>query len=236
MRKLWAMALGLAATQIGAAGAAPTPTPGARPVVLELFTSEGCSSCPPADALLGELARTRPDVLALAFHVTYWDRLGWPDPFALEAATARQRDYAAQMRSDSIYTPQMVVDGVHDVVGSDRDGVLAAVRRSQPAAAAPVALSLRRDADTVTVDIAAAPGAGTLLLAGFDPRHTTVVRRGENAGRTLAESNIVRGLVRAGAWRGGAATLTAHRPAGERVAALLQADDGRILGAAVLAD
>jgi hypothetical protein len=233
MRKLWlAVAAGaLATAPLRAAQPAPV-TP--RPVVLELFTSEGCSSCPPADALLGELARSRTDVLALAFHVTYWDRLGWPDPFALEAATARQRAYSATMGLDGIYTPQMVVDGVHDVVGSDRQGVLAAVRRSQSAAAAGVPLRLSRAGDGITVEVGAGNSAGTVLLAGYDPNHTTSVKHGENAGRTLAEANIVRGLLRVGEWTGSAVALHAKAPAGERVAALLQAADGKILGAALL--
>lgn len=206
-----------------------------RPVVVELFTSEGCNSCPPADEVLSDLAASRSDVLPLAFHITYWDRLGWPDPFALEAATQRQRDYAALLQSDSIYTPQMVIDGVHDVVGSDQRGVLAAINRQFRAAAAAVPVSLARDGKTVKVSIGAgAPAAASVLIAGFDSQHTTAVRHGENAGKTLVESNIVRGLVRAGEWHGDAAAFQAALPAGEHLAALLQASDGHILGAARL--
>jgi len=208
----------------------------ARPVVAELFTSEGCSSCPPADALLSELARTRPDVLPLAFHITYWDRLGWPDPFALRAATDRQQAYAAKLGLDSIYTPQLVVDGVRDVVGSDRTSVLQALRGARTDAGAAVSLALSRHLGGIAVAVGAAPAGGqaTLLLAGYDGTHRTVVAHGENAGRTLTESNIVRGLVRAGDWHGAALTLQAPAPAGEHVAAILQAPDGHILGAAVL--
>jgi len=207
-----------------------------RPVVAELFTSEGCSSCPPADALLAELARSRPDVLALAFHVTYWDRLGWPDPFALAAATARQRAYAAALGLYSLYTPQLVVDGRIDVVGSDRGGVLAALRRAAADRAEPVALRLSREGGGIVVEIGAgAPGQrGALLLVGYDPLRRTRVARGENAGATLTEANIARGLAVAAEWRGEALTARAAPPEGERLAAILQAPDGRVLGAARL--
>src|SRR6201996_4439060 len=97
------------------------------PVVVELFTSQGCSSCPPADAFLTDLARQRRDILPLAFHVTYWDYLGWKDPYSLDAATARQRDYARHLGEDGVYTPQMVVDGAKGFVGSSRAEGLSAI-------------------------------------------------------------------------------------------------------------
>ncbi|HEY1313675.1 MAG TPA: DUF1223 domain-containing protein, partial [Steroidobacteraceae bacterium] len=101
-----------------------------RPAVVELFTSEGCSSCPPAEAYLGDLAR-RADVLALAFHVDYWDDLGWRDRFELPEAVQRQRLYARNLRLASIYTPQIVVDGRGDFVGSDRASIAAALAQSR---------------------------------------------------------------------------------------------------------
>src|SRR5690242_18709430 len=117
--------LGLAAALIPAAAAAAS-----RPVVVELFTSQGCSSCPPANAYLNELAKDRRDVLPLAFHVTYWDRLGWKDPFSLEAATDRQDRYGHRF-GDGSYTPEIVVDGSVGLVGSYREEVNAAIERAK---------------------------------------------------------------------------------------------------------
>jgi len=215
--------------------AGPGQFPGfaTAPVVVELFTSQSCSSCPPADALLAELARTRPDILALDFHVTYLDRLGWKDPYSLPAATSRQRHYAELWRRDGVYTPQLVAGGRHQAAGSDRAEVLAAI---QAAAAIPPAAPLRlgRDATGLVLEAGAGDGAGALLLVGFDPARTTRVAGGENGGRTLTEVNVVRSITSAGDWRGGAVSLHAPQPAGERTALLLQADDGRLLAAAVL--
>jgi len=112
-----------------------------RPPVVELFTSQGCSSCPPADALLGELAR-RGDVIALGFHIDYWDKLGWKDPLSTPQSTERQRRYA-RLFGTPTYTPQLVIDGTREMVGSQRETVLAALRQTTPAAVAPVALRHR---------------------------------------------------------------------------------------------
>ena len=145
------------------------------------------------------------------------------------------RSESSALGLDGLYTPQMVIDGRSDVVGSDRAGVLSAVSAAGLAARAAVPLALSRTSDGVSVAVGAgAGGPATVLLAGFDSRHVTVVRHGENAGSTLTESNIVRGLLRAGDWRGTAVTLHAAVPPGEHLAALLQAPDGRILGAARL--
>ena len=213
-----------------AASSAPSAAAG-RPVVVELFTSQGCSSCPPADALLSSLA-DRPDVLALAFHVDYWNRLGWVDPFSGPWATARQSAYAAQMGSDQIYTPQAVVDGGRDVVGSDRDGLETAIADARSDPSVPVALAASESGLQVTVD-PAAPADAVLWLVGFDDRHETSVRRGENAGKMLVDRNVVRSLTRLDGWTPGS-SVAAATPAGDRVAVLLQAADGRILGAARL--
>ena len=215
----------------GLASLAAAPAPAAvRPVVIELFTSQGCSSCPPADALLREMA-ARPEVLPLAFHVTYWDSLGWRDPYSLDLATTRQRAYQALLRADNIYTPQMVVDGHIDAVGNDRTEVAAALRRAMLAQAAGPAVAATVAGNQVAVAIAAGTGTGRVLLAGYDPEHLTKVGRGENAGHMLTEANIVRGLTDIGGWAGGELLLAVARPPGEKLAVLLQSSDGRYLAA-----
>ena len=204
-----------------------------RPVVVELFTSQGCSSCPPADAYLSELARGRSDVLPLAFHVTYWNRLGWRDPYSLEAATARQDVYAGRF-GETAFTPQLVVDGRASLIGSRRGEAGAAIAQARAKAGAAVPVGLRRSGDDLAIDVGAGSGAGRVLLVGFDRERVTQVRRGENGGRTLTESNIVRAIRDLGAWRGAAFSRRESLPAGEDAAVLVQAADGRILGAARL--
>lgn len=202
-----------------------------RPVVVELFTSQGCSSCPPAEAVLLDLARGRPDVLALGFHVDYWDRLGWRDPYSSPTATRRQYDYQGLIRSNGVYTPQMVVDGRTDVLGSDAgaaDGAISVAGRSATNAAP---LRLTRGGQGLSLTVGAGTGRGRLWLVGYDPMHETPVRRGENAGRTITQANIVRSFEPVGEWSGTALALSRPVPAGENAALILQGADGRILGA-----
>jgi hypothetical protein len=187
---------------------------------------------PPADAFLTDLAHQRRDVLPLAFHVTYWDYLGWKDPYSLDAATARQREYARHLGEDGVYTPQMVVDGAKGFVGSSRAEGLSAIAA---AARKQVPVSVARDAGSLLIMVGAGVGKARVLLVGFDPTHETPVGRGENRGHTLLESNVVRSLTPIGAWSGSAVTLRQTPPAGDGFAVLLQAEDGRILGAARLA-
>ncbi len=203
-----------------------------RPVVVELFTSEGCSSCPPADEFLSELSRGRRDVLPLAFHVTYWDRLGWKDPFSLSAATQRQSVYGSRFGGGS-YTPEMVVDGRKGVVGSERDEAEAALASAkQEADGAPV--SLQRGGGSVSIKVGGGSGTGRVVLVGFDHQHRTAVGRGENSGRTLTESNIVRSIRPVGEWTGAPLSLDVGAPEGEDAAVLVEAPDGHIVGAARL--
>ncbi len=201
-----------------------------RPVVVELFTSQSCSSCPPADALLGELAR-RGDVIALGFHISYWDGPGWKDPFSSRSSTDRQRAYARLFGLGQVYTPQMVVDGGREMVGSDRKQVLAALRDARPETIAPVTFA----ADRRSVAIGAGDGRGNVLLVRFDRKRTTRVAGGENARRTLQDANGVEMLASLGGWDGSALSFAIEPPAdGEGVAVLVQAPDGQMLGAAAL--
>ncbi len=206
--------------------------------MVELFTSQGCSSCPPADALLTELSR-RDDVLALSLHVNYWDYIGWKDRFASVAATERQRGYTRPFGLGYVYTPQMVIQGRRQMTGSDRRGVLEAI--DHEAALPRMQVKIEGDAGSATAVLPTRDGAeeSTLWAVAFDYAHTTRVERGENGGRTLAYSNVVRDIRKIGAWRGEAARVPL--PMGEMAAGhdalalLVQADaSGAILGAAVL--
>jgi hypothetical protein len=228
------MSLRLIAPLALAAALAPVAAVAAdRPVVVELFTSQGCSSCPPANAYLNELARDRSDVLALAFHVTYWDRLGWKDPFSMEAATERQARYGHKF-GDGSYTPEIVIDGASSHVGSRRDEVSPAIDAAKRQGRTATSVSVAKAGGQLTIDVADGSGNGKVLLVGFDRDHETAIRRGENGGRTLRESNVVRSLREVGDWQGKALHISEKLPDGEDVAVIVQAADGRIVGAARL--
>jgi len=207
--------------------------PAARPVVGELFTSEGCSSCPAADAKVAELASTRSDLLLLTYHVTYWNNLGWRDPYSFEAATQRQQRYVALGVSPEVYTPALIVDGRLDAVGSDGNAVDHTLRQAALSEETAASIEVQRSAAGLTVSVGAGSGAGMLLLVGYDRLHQTAVGRGENSGRTLAEANIVRSISVLGGWSGKPVRLQVPNPAGEEVAVLLQRNDGHIVGAGI---
>lgn len=200
------------------------------PTVLELFTSEGCSSCPPADALLGRLAR-QPGIVALAWHVDYWNGSGWHDPYSSPLATQRQRDYAERLR-DEVYTPALVVNGTRMVVGSDAGAIRAAI---DAAGDASVPVTLRRTDGGMLAETGSAGQPVTALLATYDPDRTTRIGGGENGGRRLAEYRIVRDATSLGAWDGAPRriTLPAVTP-GRGAVLLLQTDNLRVCGAADL--
>ena len=227
MRLIAATMLGMSLTTFAAAQPAP------RPVVGELFTSEGCSSCPPADAKIATLARTRPDLLLLTFHVTYWNSLGWQDPYSFAGATQRQQRYVASGVSPEVYTPAFIADGRLDAVGSDPAAVDRVLQQAVQGAETAAAIKVAWGPGGVTVSIGAGTGNGTVLLLGYDRLHQTHVGRGENSGRTLEEANIVRSMAVLGSWTGRPLTINAAYPAGQDFAVLLQRDDGRIVGAGV---
>jgi hypothetical protein len=218
-----------------AVGLLPSVTSAAeRPVVVELFTSQGCSSCPPANAFLNERTKGRPDVLALAFHVTYWNRLGWQDPFSKESATLRQDRYGRRF-GDGSYTPEMVVDGAVGLVGSHREEVNAAIARARREQRTAADVRVNRVGENVVITIGWGTGSGKVLLIGFDREHTTKVGRGENGGRTLTESNVVRSILSVAEWSGKPVQISERFPDGQEVAVLIESSDGRIIGAARLA-
>ncbi len=214
-----------------AACAAPAARAATPPAVLELFTSQGCSSCPPADALLGQLPR-QPGIIALAWHVDYWNGLGWRDPYSSPAATARQRRYAAVLR-DEVYTPALVVNGARMVIGSDRPAVQAAIGAVGGFA---VPLALRRDAAAWVAEVGAAGRPVSTLLVAYDPQQATAVGAGENRGRRLTEYRIVREATPLGTWDGSARRLRLPGVApGLGAALLVQSGDLKVLAAAEMA-
>lgn len=187
-----------------AAPAAETPT--TRPVVVvELFTSEGCSSCPPADSVLADLAHPGAvdgvDVVALGLHVDYWNRLGWADPFSSPEFSGRQQNYARILQRDQLYTPQMIVDGSEEFVGSDRGRARAAVSRAAANTKGKISLDLMpvsKETNSVECRISvaglAANASGEVLVAITEDGLSSDVPRGENAGEKLHHSAVVRSL------------------------------------------
>ncbi|MFZ4808984.1 MAG: DUF1223 domain-containing protein [Hyphomicrobiaceae bacterium] len=205
--------------------------------VIELFTSQGCSSCPAADVLLGEYAR-RGDVVALSMPVDYWDYLGWKDTLASAKFTARQREYAAHRGDGQIYTPQIVVDGAARVVGSDRatvdKAVTSAVSRCK---SSPITIGLSMGRTTMQIALDIGPTApateleGTVWVAVVRPEVPVAIQRGENRGKTVIYHNVVRELIPVGLWSGGSARLKLDRSAimtspGERSAVIVQQGKG----------
>ena len=173
--------------------------PAASPIVLELYTSEGCSSCPPAEVQAARLA-TRADVLVLAFHVDYWDELGWRDRFSLAAATNRQRHWAQANANQQVFTPQLIVDGRQSLLGSDAAAIanaLGAAREHRATIAArPFTATISAGRLHVDAPDSALPGPLDLYVVSYRPQATTQIPRGENAGRTVNEVNVVRSVSR----------------------------------------
>jgi hypothetical protein len=224
---LWAASSALVAAQdLGTSG-----------TVVELYTSQGCSSCPPADAFLRKLAAD-PDVIALALHVDYWDYIGWSDRFAQPHFTERQKAYAHLVGSNTIYTPQMIVGGRDQVAGSDPEQVERAIRRDQRTPRK-VQLQLMRQGDQVVILAEASPHLNApvqVQLVRYHPLASVDIEYGENAGRVLDYANIVTDWDILGQWDGVSALhLTAPVSGDDPVVVILQIEGpGEILAAAQL--
>ncbi|MEX0302807.1 MAG: DUF1223 domain-containing protein [Leisingera sp.] len=223
-----AIALGLALPAYGQSAA--------EPVVVELYTSQGCSSCPPADALLHKLAE-RDDVLPLALHVDYWDYIGWKDQFGKPAHTRRQKGYAHTGGRRMIYTPQMIIMGQDDVVGADAMKVADAIERHQEQPR-PVSLSVDRQGEELVIRlqprVQMAGGKLIVQLVRYTPKRTVSIKRGELAGRTFTYANVVEDLQVAAEWDGAGDLEFSVPVPGDQLAAVLvqQAPFGRIIAAA----
>ncbi|MEL6840158.1 MAG: DUF1223 domain-containing protein [Pseudomonadota bacterium] len=205
------------------------------PVVIELYTSQGCSSCPPADAMLHDLAK-RDDVIALALHVDYWDYIGWADVFAQPEFTARQHAYARAANSATVYTPQMVIAGVDYVIGSRPVQVMESVQ-AHGSKGNPVAVSMTRAGDRVQINAQpGGPGDYVVQLVRYKPEETVSIRRGENAGRKLSYANIVTSWTIIEQWDGRTPLNLITQAAGDQPVAVIiqQGSNGPIVGAAQL--
>ncbi len=206
-------------------------------VVVELYTSQGCSSCPPADALLEEMAKNV-EILPLAFHVDYWDYLGWQDAFASPAHTLRQKAYAHAAGERMIYTPQAIVDGTARMVGSDSQALMSAVMQAMNKDRR-AKVSVSRDGATLTVTGTAfesLPAPVQVLLVRYTPEASVEILHGENAGQTIRYVNTVTSVTQIGEWTGAQAlSLTAPISGAEAAAILVQAPDmGAVLAAALV--
>ena len=186
-----------------------------RPVVIELFTSQGCSSCPPADEFLKAL-RGIEGIIAVSFHVDYWDYLGWRDTLGDRAYTERQYDYASLRGDGNIYTPQTIINGKSLHVGSDKVAIKAAIRDAQletDAIWVPLSIEHSDTEIAITIDAYESAPVSTIWLIGIAPAISVKIERGENADRDIEYCNVVRKIVPAGKWTGAALKLVFPMPA-----------------------
>ena len=211
-----------------------TPVAAQSPVVVELFTSQGCSSCPPADKLMHDLAK-RDDVIALALHVDYWDYIGWKDEFADPSYSERQRGYAIEAGRRSVYTPQMIINGTTDIVGA-RPMELAKAISEHAAKPALVTLSVARNGDAVSISATTTHRGDALLvhMVRYQPERTARITRGENAGHTLSYANVTQDWKILQEWDGVTALELEAQAVGEHplVVMIQEGRTGPILAAA----
>jgi hypothetical protein len=236
------IALIVAAFAVAARAEPPKPA-GQDKAVIELFTSQGCSSCPPADALLAELGK-QPGLVTLSYSVDYWNYLGWRDTLSSPANSGRQRDYARVRGDGMVYTPQVVVDGILHVNGSNEAAIEMAMRNAtKRLQSVRVPVRMHAEGDTLVIGIGAAPDtsdkrSATIWLAIAKDEATVAISRGENRGKTLSYYHPVKELTPIGMWEGEAMTLRLplkdlKTMGGDCLVALLQVENaGPILGAA----
>jgi len=246
MRELLISITIVAALIVGiAAGPSAHAESGKPLIVVELYTSQGCSSCPAADAFLGELLDMRTDIIGLEFHVDYWDNLGWKDIFSSTESTVRQRAYARTLGLSYVFTPQMVINGSASEVGSDKMAVMTAIENARDNSARHLDITVTQDSDggLKTALPAAATGEGdaTIWLVNFDRHHRTEVTAGENTGRMMKNNHVVRGHKAIGTWTGAALEISiepdqlAGEGASDGCTILVQSGkSGPIIGAASL--
>lgn len=237
MRQIVCAAAGVWLTLSGAAHAGDGAVSVPGTVVVELYTSQGCSSCPPADVLFAELAAD-PRLIALSLHVDYWDYLGWTDSFAQPKFTARQKAYAKAAGDRMIYTPQLVVGGADRVVGSDAADVAAAIERHLDAGSS-IRLSVRREGDRLIIRAEAVPPTDQPLridLVRYLPEAEVAIPHGENAGHVVTYHNIVTSWEAVSEWRGDAAIEIEVKAEGPEPSVVLVQSQGpaEILAAAEL--
>ncbi|HMQ58029.1 MAG TPA: DUF1223 domain-containing protein [Rhizobiaceae bacterium] len=243
LRAVACAALALLALPAAAGENAPVPIG-----VVELFTSQGCNSCPPADAALQKLAQ-RSDVVALSWHVDYWDYLGWKDTLASPANTKRQYGYARTLKRSNVYTPQAVLNGIDHINGGDLDGIVTRLHQfavDGKGLNVPLQFTDKGDRLHLTIPATDRPDDATVLLVYFAPRQETQIERGENAGKTIAYVNSVLDFMPVGMWKGEELTIdlpvsgmTDRGAGGCAVLLQRQAADGtpgEIIGAAILVD
>ena len=248
MMRAVATALVLAVFSMTAAAplsSAAGPSDNRRLSVVELFTSQGCSSCPAADALLAHLSKRR-DLMTLSYNVDYWDYLGWKDTLARPAHTRRQRAYATARGDGQVYTPQAVVNGLQHAIGSHAGDIDAAVTKTRTGLAnIDVSLSVSASRNDVVINLDGTPPSGTsatIFVAAVKPEVKVKIKRGENSGRRATYHNVVRTLVPVGMWTGGPKRIRLPRRDiiennGERCAILIQSEGpGAILAAAWMPD
>jgi hypothetical protein len=182
-------------------GSAAIAAPSAVNGVVELFTSQGCSSCPPADRLLRSLA-ARPDMIALTFSINYWDYIGWKDTLATPEFTERQQAYARGRGDGHVYTPEAVIDGLFDAVGSDRDAIEKAVAAGKDGRALSVPVNLHESNGVLQIHVGRGMGPAGIYVLRVAKSRTVTISRGENSGHSVTYTNVVRAIRKVGEWDG----------------------------------